>query len=92
MSRFSLGLRTARSAIPSPLKSATNREVAWKPDPPCGLVRKVVAGWKVPSPLPGRMVTPVEGEARIRSSFPSPLKSPATWENVLPGSGMVLGA
>ena len=57
-------------------------------DGACGVIRstpvqrdQVTWGWKVPSPLPSRTLTPLPFEAELataRSSRPSPLKSPAT--------------
>src|SRR5271156_6774863 len=62
---------TARSSLPSRLKSPTASELG--PDS----TLKSRAVWKVPSPLPNRMLTfPPSLLATAKSSLPSPLKSP----------------
>src|ERR1039457_7621042 len=70
-------LVTARSAMPSPLKSPTATALG---PPPTG---KLTGVWKVPSPLPSATVTvlgPVRPPGRTISALPSPLKSPTTTE------------
>ena len=68
-----LELATARSALPSPLKSpaATERFSANK---------KLRAARNVPSPLPNNTETQPKKWATARSSLPSPLKSPTTMD------------
>jgi hypothetical protein len=65
---------TARSGIPSPLKSPT---ASWLgPDPEAGLEPAIV---NVPSPFPSRIVTTLELAFNTpMSSLPSPLKSATT--------------
>src|SRR5882757_1300432 len=90
---------TARSSLPSPVKSAATRELT-----PLllfagsTLARKLTGmlegALKVPSPLPYRMlsaVTPAP-KATTMSGFPSPLKSPTTTEVGFPMARTVLAA
>src|SRR2546426_470431 len=66
---------TARSGIPSPLKSPTAAERGREP------VAKFRAAWKVPSPLPSSTETLLEVRlTTARSGTPSPLKSPTAAE------------
>src|SRR6267378_4303260 len=70
-----LALVTARSSLPSPLKSPTATETGKPP------AAKVNGARKVPSPLPDSTETLREPElATARSSLPSPLKSPTATE------------
>src|SRR5437867_1462718 len=73
-------LATARSGLPSPLKSAIATDQGVMP------TAKVCAGWKVPSPLPSSTETVLARElASARSCTPSLLKSPtATDTGVAP--------
>src|SRR2546426_659228 len=65
---------TAKSSLPSPLKSPTASDPG--PSTP-----EFNAGLKVPSPLPSSMLTLLlPAFATARSSLPSPLKFPATTE------------
>src|SRR5438128_2486728 len=77
-------LVTARSGLPSPLKSPTATEEGLVP------VAKLCAGWKVPSPLPSSTDTSLEPELAVaRSCTPSPLKSPtATDLGLLPTANL----
>src|SRR5260370_28668132 len=69
-------LATARSVIPSPLRSATPTEVGRLPVP------KLPAGWKPPSPSPKYTETLLEPKLpTTRSGTPSPLKSPTATED-----------
>ena len=81
-------LATARSCLPSPLKSPT----ATKKGPLPTL--KLVAAPKPPAPLPSKsetLASPVLATAR--SCLPSPLKSPtATERGVVPTPKFVAGA
>jgi hypothetical protein len=71
-------LATARSGMPSPLKSATATEAGVVPTP------KFVAMPKVPVPLPNRIDTVAELPfATARSTMVSPLKSPTATERGL---------
>ena len=71
LSRFA----TARSSLPSPLKSPT----ATEPGPPP--VPKSVFAPKLPVPVPSRIETvSLPAFATARSSLPSPLKSPTATE------------
>src|SRR5947207_13480746 len=61
---------TAKSSLPSPLKSPTATD--WGPGAP-----KFTGALKVPSPLPSSTLTfLLPAFATARSSLPSPLKSP----------------
>src|SRR5262249_15921571 len=75
-------LATARSSLPSPLKSRTATETGFVPTEKARAVRKV------PSPLPSRTETVLSGLVAIaRSCTRSPLKSPtATNTGVAPDS------
>src|SRR5258708_19102448 len=71
-------LATARSSLPSQLKSPTATDRELDPAP------KSTAGPKVPSPLPSSTETLFEPTlATAKSSSPSPLKSPTTTETRL---------
>lgn len=68
---------TARSARPSPLKSAAARNDGASP----ASQGPAVPVWNVPSPRPESRMMPSNAEsANRRSMFPSPLKSPAIAE------------
>src|SRR5205814_478249 len=68
-------LATARSCLPSPLKSPTATELALPPAP------KLVGAPKLPAPSPNKIDTLFELLlATARSCLPSPLKSPPATE------------
>src|SRR5439155_188540 len=68
-------LETARSGLPSPLKSPTAMDAGRLPAP------KASAAWKVPLPVPCSTNTWLElGMATARSGSPSPLRSPTVTE------------
>jgi hypothetical protein len=72
---FAVLSATARSSLPSPLKSPTATAAGPSPTP------NVSAVWKVPSPLPRSTETMSESKlATARSGLPSPLKSPTVTE------------
>ena len=69
-------LTTARSGLPSPLKSPAAMDAGFNPAP------KFNAASKVPSPLPRRSDTlPERSLATATSSLPSPLKSAVVTDN-----------
>src|SRR2546430_1724923 len=69
-------LATARSCLPSPLKSPTATESGLEP------VGKSIAALKLPSPLPNKIDTVFESElVTARSCLPSLLKSPTAIES-----------
>src|SRR5439155_22830255 len=73
-------LATARSCVPSPLRSptVTERGPLQQPLPS----EKFVSARKVPSPLPSSTETLAESKlATARSCTPSPLKSPTVTES-----------
>ena len=83
-----LSSATTRSILPSRLKSPTARVLAHRP------VATSRGAWKVRSPLPSRMVTPLASSklswATARSSFPSLLKSaPTTLVGRVPTANVV---
>src|SRR5271163_2409100 len=68
-------MESARSGLPSPLKSATTTLLIF-----CPTAGKTGPAVNVPSPLPSRIFTSLNGVNRLytataRSGFPSPLKS-----------------
>ena len=80
---------TARSSLPSPLKSPT--ATAKGPDP----TAKLVAAPKLPVPVPSR--TPMLLDVKLlfptaRSSLPSPLKSPSATERGFVPAAKLLAA
>src|SRR5207244_3510745 len=73
LTMFPIPSLTAKSALPSLLKSAATMPVAKKPTG----IGEPGAGVNVPSPLPSSTTTPLGWETvTARSRFPSPLKSP----------------
>src|SRR5436309_7499474 len=83
-----LKLATARSCLPSPLKSPTATEKGLVPAP------KLVAALKLPAPSPKKIDTLFELKlATARSCLPSPLKSPtATEKGLVPAPKLVAAA
>src|SRR2546427_12897714 len=80
-----LMLATARSCLPSPLKSPTATEKGLVPAP------KLAAALKLPAPSPKKIDTLAELKlATARSCLPSPLKSPtATEKGLVPAPKLV---
>ena len=85
---FAVLLAAATSSLPSPLKSPITIEVG------SVLVTKLAAGWKVPSPLESRTLTPwlpvVTPFAVTTSIRPSPFMSPDAAAEA-PGAAQVTG-